>query len=291
MSIQNVIALICDCDGTLSPDTTELLIEKLDGNPADFWKNVSGLVRDGWDPPVAYMTGLMTLAQSKPIGNISLDLLKVLGKGITFFPGVVELIDHLQKRIDDNEDFHSARIKIELSIISGGIEETIKNSAIGEKAKDIYGCSYFFDDKGIARGIKRTVTFTEKTKYVFAINKGIIGDELRKKPYLVNDVMEDEDRRVPFEHMIYIGDGPSDIPCFSMIKYLGGAVIGVVPPEDKELTKPYELAVANRLTMGPYTANYNEHSELYKWLARYVDGIATKILVKRAQKIKAAPSH
>lgn len=193
--------------------------------------------------------------------------------------------------MDSNDDFHSARIKIELSIISGGIEEIIKFSDIAQKATEIYGCSFSFDDKGVAIGIKRSVTFTEKTKFIFAINKGIAASELLKKPYRVNDVIKAEERRVPFEHMIYIGDGPSDIPCFSMIKFLHGSVVGVMPLENHELRKPYELSQGERLTIGPYTADYTDGTDLYKMLSRYVDGIADKILILNAQKVKPAPSH
>jgi len=291
MGEQNTIAIICDCDGTLCPDTTGLLVSRIGGRPSDFWHDVYEAVGEGWDPPIAYMTKLLELARSNSIGCITLDILKEVGQSVNFFPGVLDFVDRLQRRLDTNTDFRAARIKIELSIISGGIEETIKFSAIGQVATGIFGCSFSFDDKGVANGIKRTVTFTEKTKFVFAINKGISTDELRKKPYRVNDVIEHDERRVPFEHMIYVGDGPSDIPCFSMIKFLGGSVVGVMPPENSELRKPYELAQGDRLTIGPYTADYTEGTDLCKMLGRYVHGIADRMLVSRAQKVKPAPSH
>jgi 2-hydroxy-3-keto-5-methylthiopentenyl-1-phosphate phosphatase len=290
MSEQNTIAIICDCDGTLCPDTTELLVSRIGGKPRDFWHDVYEEVGEGWDPPIAYMTKLLELARAKSIG-ITLDLLKEVGESIRFFPGVLDFTGRLQQRLDANAEFRAARIKIELSIISGGIEEIIKFSAIGRVAAEIFGCSFSFDGKGVANGIKRAVTFTEKTKFVFAINKGISSDELRKKPYRVNDVIDPAERRVPFEHMIYVGDGPSDIPCFSTIKFLEGSVVGVMPPENNELRKPYELSQGDRLTIGPYTTNYNDGTDLYKMLGRYVQGIADNILVSRAQRIKSAPSH
>ena len=106
---------------------------------------------------------------------------------------------------------------------------------------------------------------------------------------IVNSVKKTS--RVPFEHMIYIGDGPSDIPCFSMIKNLGGSVVGVITPEDSDLTKPYELAQGERWTSRPYTADYSDRTDLYKMLARYVDGIADDIIVSRAEITRPAPSH
>ncbi|MFC2063440.1 HAD family hydrolase [Chloroflexota bacterium] len=290
MSEQNIIAIICDCDGTLCPDTTELLISRIGERPTDFWSNVSQLVQSGWDPPLAYLTKLLKIARSHSVGNITLDFLKEVGHSIKFYPGSLDFIERLQHMLDSNADFRAARVKIELFINSSGIEEIIRFSEVGKRATGVFGCSFRFDKRGVAQGIKRTVTFTEKTKFVFAINKGIGTDELREKPYRVNDVIEPEDRRVPFEHMIYIGDGPSDIPCFSMIRSLDGNVVGVMPPEDTELIKPYELSKGERLTIGPYTADYSEGTDLYKMLSRYVNSIADSILVTRAQKVRRAPS-
>ena len=172
MSEHNTIAIICDCDGTLCPDTTELLVSRIGGEPKDFWRDVYKEVREGWDPPIAYMTKLLELARSKSIG-VTLDILKEVGESIKFYPGALDFVYRLQQRLKDNTEFRAARIKIELSIISGGIEEIIKFSEIGQVTTGIFGCSFSFDDKGVANGIKRAVTFTEKTKFVFAINKGI----------------------------------------------------------------------------------------------------------------------
>jgi phosphoglycolate phosphatase-like HAD superfamily hydrolase len=289
MSEQNTIAIISDCDNTLCPDTTDQLITRLGGRPTEFWKEVYQIVVDGWDPPLAYMTKLMELAAVNPVGNITRDLIKEVGTEIEFFPGVLDLVDRLQDRLDSNSDYRAARIKMELFVVSGGIEELIKCSSLGKVASAIFGCSYDYNKEGKADRVKRTVTFTEKTKFVFAINKGISETELREKPYRVNNVVEMANRRIPFEHMIYMGDGPSDIPCFSMIKSLGGSVIGIIPPEDIELKRPYELSQGNRLTIGPYTADYTEGTDLYKMLARYVTGIADDILINRQRKIRQSP--
>ena len=162
---------------------------------------------------------------------------------------------------------------------------------LGALATDVFACAFEYDEKGRAIAVKRAVTFTEKTKFIFAINKGISGEELRRKPYRVNDAVSPDDRRVPFDRMIYIGDGLSDIPCFAMIKYYNGQAIGVMPPEDTELGRPYELAQGQRLTVGPYTADYREGSDLFKMLWRIVDGIASSILLEREQRIRPAPGH
>ena len=290
MTEQNTVAIICDLDGTLCPDTTGLLITKIGGKPSKFWRDVDKLVKGGWDPPIAYLTKLLELARNTKT-PITKNILEKVGQSVKFFPGALDFVPRLQKMVDANTDFRAANIKFELYIISGGIEEIIKHSAIGTVATAIFGCSFNFDGKGVASGITKTVTFTEKTKFVYAINKGISAEELRHDPYRVNDAMKPEERRVPFEHMIYVGDGPSDIPCFSMVKTFKGSVVGVMPPGEKRFTKPYELAQGERMTIGPYTANYTEDTDLYKMLGRYVHGIADNIMTRRAHTIRPAPKH
>jgi 2-hydroxy-3-keto-5-methylthiopentenyl-1-phosphate phosphatase len=290
MSEQNIIAIICDCDGTLCPDTTEGLVRKLGCDPKKFWNTVYQLVKDGWDPPLAYLNKLIESSKEVKI-PLTLDLLREVAEEIDFFPGALDFVIRLQKRLDDNPDYRDAGIRIEFTIISGGIEEILKYSKLSQIAKQIYGCSFASDSKGIIIGIKRVVSFTEKTKFIFAVNKGINAEELLRKPYRVNDNIDPEQRRVPINHMIYIGDGPSDIPCFSLIKDYEGNVIGVMAPEDKELRKPYELSEGKRLTIGPYTADYKDGTDLYKMLSRYVDGIANKILAEQAERIRPAPTH
>ena len=102
--------------------------------------------------------------------------------------------------------------------------------------------------------------------------------------------MDHADRRVPFENMVYVGDGPSDIPCFSMIKYLGGRAVGVTPPDDSDFRRPYELAEGQRLTVGPYTADFRDNSDLFRMMARLVTGIADTILEKRDHSLRRLPA-
>ena len=210
---------------------------------------------------------------------------------IEFYPGALDFVAHLRERIGENREFRDAGVAIDWYIVSSGIEEVLMATPLGELATDVFGCAFQYDTEGKALAVKRAVTFTEKTKFVFSINKGISGEELRRKPYRVNDALSPDERRVPFEYMVYIGDGPSDIPCFSMIKKSKGHAIGVMPPEDVELRKPYELAQGERLTVGPYTADYRDGSDLFKMLWRIVETTANSMLEEKAQRVRPAPRH
>lgn len=289
---QDVIAIICDCDGTLCPDTSDRLVRELGIDSQGFWKNrVNALVEDGWDPPLAYLQQLLVEARESEVGALTLEGLNDVGAGVEFYPGALDFVPRLRALLAANADYADANVTIEWFIVSSGIEAVLMATPLAAAANEIFGCAYAYDDEGKAVAVKRAVTFTEKTKFIYSINKGISGAELRRNPYRVNDAMEQADRRVPFRNMIYVGDGPSDIPCFSMIRYLGGKAVGVTPPDDSDFRRPYELAEGQRLTVGPYTANYEEGSDLYRMMARLVTGIADSILEEREHSLRRAPSH
>ncbi len=116
--------------------------------------------------------------------------------------------------------------------------------------------------KTISVRIKSSITFTEKTKFIFAINKGI-ASQIREKPYDVNNFISENERRIPFENMIYLGDGPSDIPCFSMIEKLGGTSIAIDSKD--EWSKNWEYELRSR-KMDSFKPDYSESGELRKKL-------------------------
>jgi len=156
-----------------------------------------------------------------------------------------------------------AVIKLEHYLVSGGIGDLLRGLKVAPHMTEVFGCEFDFDpESGKAVTVKSSVSFTEKTKFIYAINKGITGERLRANPYSVNDVVPPEDRRIPFRNMIYVGDGPSDIPCFSMIIANGGDGIGVT----EKIAKGYELAKGKRTTTGPYSPDYRSGSDMRKTL-------------------------
>ena len=135
---------------------------------------------------------------------------------------------------------------IEFYVISSGLEEIIRGSSIAKHLSGIWGCEFAEKDKQI-KYIKNVVSFTEKTKYLYTINKGI-SDEAG--PYAVNEKVGETDRRIPFPHMIYIGDGLTDVPCFSLLDHFGGRAFGVFDPSKAGSPKKAweQLVVPKRVT-------------------------------------------
>ena len=288
---QNVIALISDCDGTICPDTATILVRELGLEPVSFWREVTLDVERGWDPPLAWLNHLITLSRAGKISPLTHELMQRVGASIEVYPGVADFVQRIRDRLLGRPDFRDAGVAIEWYIVSSGIEELIQATPIGRLATEVYGCRLAYDDDGNVAAVKSSVTFTEKTKFIYAINKGIAAEELYRTPYRVNDAIDKAQRRVPFPHMLYLGDGPSDIPCFSMVKSNGGHAIGVIPPDDSDWIKPFELATGQRLTVGPYGADYRDGSDLFRMLTRIVESIGADIVVERAQQLRGGPRY
>jgi len=250
------IAIICDCDNTLMPDLPSLLLKDNGIEPQNFWDDIDVMVKDGWDPPIAWMTKLIKLIQDGKIKQNTNEKLAEFSASVETYPGAATFINEINSKLETDPD-----VSVEGYVVSSGIESMMKGSKIGNSFTDIFGGRLYEQDDIIA-GIKSSITFTEKTKFIFAINKGITS-QIREKPYDVNDFIPFEERRIQFENMIYLGDGPSDIPCFSMIEKLGGTSIAIDSKD--EWSKKWEYELRSR-KMDSFKPDYSENSDLRKKL-------------------------
>ena len=107
----------------------------------------------------------------------------------------------------------------------------------------------------------------------------------------MNSKMEKKDRRVPFENMIYIADGPSDVPVFSILQQYGGKTFAVYPKGDmKAFSQVDNLRRDGRIDMYA-EADYSEGTTAYMWLMKQVEKIATGIYEKKEDELKRAVSQ
>jgi 2-hydroxy-3-keto-5-methylthiopentenyl-1-phosphate phosphatase len=283
MAAQNTIAFICDCDDTLCPDTITFLVKQYGVPHKPFWDSVTEMVRKGWEPPLAYMSRIIDLVHDGTMPDLTNVKLREIGAKIQFFPGLPQFFEDLHTVIERDQEFIDAGVSLEFYVVTGGFEAMIRGSAIAPFMTDIFGSTFDEDpETHLIRYSKTAVTLTEKTKFVHAINKGIMGAELRRDPYRVNDVISENDRRIPFRNMIYVGDGPSDIPCFSLIQASGenrGSVTGhAVGVYKRGVRKGYELARGRRITAGPYSCHYSPGSDLRRFIERSIVEIASEIV-------------
>jgi 2-hydroxy-3-keto-5-methylthiopentenyl-1-phosphate phosphatase len=226
------IGLIFDFDDTLAPDSTTQLLEEHGIDPEEFWfTEFQSRVREGYDPTVAYLSLLLDkVGDDQPLGELTIEDLEAFGADLTetLYPGIPGLFDDINSIADEYED-----ITIDYYIISEGLEPIIQGTEIAGRCEAVYASQLDADSEGIIQRIQRPISFTDKTRYLYEINKGITPDEARDNPYEVNTEVAPEERRIPFENMIYIGDGITDIPCFSLVKDRGGRVFGVIDSDDE----------------------------------------------------------
>jgi hypothetical protein len=259
------VAIICDCDNTLMPDLPSLLLKDNGMEPQDFWDKIDLLVKDGWDPPIAWMTELIKLIQDGKIKQDTNQKLAEFAASVEVYSGADTFIKEINSKFGQQ-----SKILVEGYVVSSGIESMMKGSKIANSFTDIFG-GRLFEKDGIISGIKSSITFTEKTKFIFAINKGITS-QIREKPYDVNNFIIENKRIIPFENMIYLGDGPSDIPCFSMIEKLGGNCIAINSKDQWSKNWEYELRSRK---MDSFKPDYSEDSDLRRKLDSVLSEIQT----------------
>lgn len=263
------VAIMYDFDKTLSVlDMQEYsFIPSLGYKSADiFWQEVKELAENNkMDRILAYMWLMLRKAQAnhKPIRH---EDFVALGKDIELFKGV----DTWFERINTYGD--RLGLDIEHYIISSGLAEVIEGSKIAKNFKKIYACRYFYDENQVASWPALVVNYTTKTQYLFRINKGVL-EETEDKA--LNDRTRQEDRRIPFRRMIYVGDGYTDVPSFNLVNDYGGKAIVVYNEQKNE---SYQTALAL----------YKEKRANYMVKADYAEGQPMEKLVQNILlKIKA----
>jgi hypothetical protein len=238
-----VIALIFDFDDTLAPDSTTRLLEAHGIDPEGFWNQAATLVsNEGYDPTHAYLKLLLdNIGEEQPLGPLTNNDLREFGKTLdgVFYPGIPELFDDLRSKVA-----LVGGVSIDFFIISGGLEELLRGSQIVQKYfSGVYGCLLAGEPHdGPLSHIRRAVTFTEKTRFLFEINKGLRDTKTITNPYLVNEQIAVDERPIPWENMIYVGNGLTDIPCFSTVEYMKGRAFGVLHTEKARKTGETRIA-------------------------------------------------
>jgi hypothetical protein len=176
-------------------------------------------------------------------------------------------------------------MSIEFFIVSSGLEDVMLGSEIVQKYfRGVYGCLLAGDrDDGSLRYIRRAVTFSEKTRFLFEINKGIPASESLANPLLVNRDVQEEARPIPFENMIYLGDGLTDIPCFSLVENSGGKAFGILQEEKIAGKSALSEMLGPRRARSLNAPKFGEHDDLGIILRTTVGGVCTDILYRRQQ--------
>ena len=220
------VALIYDFDGTLSPGNMQEFgfIQAIGQTPDEFWSK-SNAAPDGQEVSsiLSYMKLMIDEARNKGI-SLTRDSFVSFGKHIALYEGVKEWF----ALINDYGRRHG--VNVEHYINSSGQTELIEGTSIAKEFKKIFACSFWYDEHGVAVWPAVAVDYTGKTQFLFKIAKGIMDISDNTK---VDESQKEDDKPIPFSHMIYLGDGTTDIPCMKIVKMFGGNSIAVYSTENK----------------------------------------------------------
>lgn len=280
----NIIAVIWDCDKTLvdgymqDPIFTEYGI-----NAADFWKDVNTksaeLEKEGKrvNKDTYYLNYFIQCAHNGKLKGLNNAKLRECGANQKFYKGIPEIFEKTKKLINDDKSYKEYGIQVEHYIVSTGFAEVIRGSKLIPFIDDIWGCELIetLDSTGnpVISETVYTIDNTTKTRAIFEINKGIGKIENID----VNSKIPEENRRVHFENMIYIADGPSDIPAFSLVKKNGGATFAIYPKGDlKAMQQVEQMREDGRVDMYA-EADYSEGTTAYMWITNRIQKMACRI--------------
>ena len=270
-----VLAICYDFDKTLSPNDMQAqgYIQSVGYDVGEFWDEANALARENdMDGNLAYMYKMVVEAEGSLIFNRK--ALAEYGAKVKLYKGVEEWFERIRKYGEEHG------VIVEHYIISSGLKEMIEGTAMAKSGafEKVYASSFYFNERGVAKWPAQTVNYTNKTQFLFRIEKGV----LDVNDPGVNDYFPPEKLRVPFRNMVYIGDSDTDIPCMKLVTVNGGHSIGVYDPETQDKAKVLKMTRDRRIRyFAP--ADYSDGSDL--------DSLVKTIIVKTAAYEKLEEKH
>lgn len=261
-----VVAICYDFDKTLSPDNMQAqgYLQAINyENQEDFWARTNELACENeMDSNLAWMYLMLRGARGKEI--FRKEMLAKYGAGVALYDGVADWFSRIRRYGEERG------LLIEHYIISSGLREMIEGTLVADEFKKIYASSFYYDEDGVAVWPAQVVNFTNKTQFLFRISKGV----LDINDNAVNDYYAPGTMRVPFNHMVYIGDSETDIPCMKLVNSYGGYSIGVYDPITEDKSRVLKLLEEDRIKYYA-PADYTIGSEMDELMTKILDEIIT----------------
>lgn len=309
--LQNIIAVIWDFDKILIKGyMQEPIFKKYNVNGYSFWKEVNLLHYEyrkqgiNVNKETIYLNHFITCTNQGIFEGLNNNLLRELGQELEFYNGIPDIFTDLKNIVENDDKYKKHGILLEHYIVSTSLSEMIKGSKINEFVDGIWGCEFIetpikseidikeykkdaAEDTGVISQVGYAIDNTSKTRAIFEINKGV--NKFEKID--VNSKLPHNMRRVPIENMIYVADGPSDVPVFSVLKQNGGTTFAVYAEDSqKEFEQVERLRTDGRIDMYG-AADYSEGTLTYRWLSKQVKDIAEKIYSRLEHRVLSSTSR
>ena len=274
-----IVALVYDFDGTLSPGNMQEFgfIQAIGKKPQEFWQE-SDDIASGQDASniLSYMKLMFDEAQKAGI-KLRREDFKKFGEAVELYDGVLEWFSNV------NEYGKQRGVKVEHYINSSGLTSMIEGTPIAKEFERIFACSFLYDENGDAVWPGVAVDYTAKTQFLFKINKGILSVRDNKK---VNESQAEDNKRVPFPNMIYMGDGETDVPCMKIVKMFGGHSIAVYDPSNKKKVNVARKLLRQERVNFITPTDYTKESRTMKIVCSIIDKIRIDFELADLAKLK-----
>jgi hypothetical protein len=238
-------AIVYDFDGTLARGNIQerSFIPDIGMTHGDFWLDVRKTAKaTDSDEILVYMHKMIERARAagKPVTR---GQLQAHGCAPDFFDGLNFWFDRMNAFADD------LGLVLDHYVISSGNYEMIEGCSLFPRFRQVFASKFIYDESGEAVWPGLAINYTTKTQFLFRINKGI---ESVWDTEAVNRWMPEHERPLPFERMIFIGDGDTDIPSMKMVTSQGGCAIGVLDPylwnDERVVGKIHKLIAEDRVS-------------------------------------------
>ena len=257
------IALCYDFDGTLCSGymQDQKLLHDCKIEPKEFWIKVINYAKQNeCDPTLTYLMLLEQQMRSAGL-KVNAETFKKYGKELKLFKGVNEWFARIK------EFGKSYNIEVQHYIISSGLSDMIQGCSFIKDINLVYASSYVYNE---GRGVwaKLSVNYSNKVQFLYRINKGTfdVFDQVG-----VNAKKDANGKvHIPFENIIFFGDGETDVPCFSVNnKNLGKSICVYEKNNEKSFNIAKKLFSEGRVH---YLADgdYSEDSEIDKLIKKFI---------------------
>ena len=293
----NIIAVIWDCDKTLVDGyMQDPIFDDYKIKSGDFWKQVNAIPDEYQKKGVRvnkdtyYLNHFIKCAHDGTFPGLNNQKLREYGAKQKFYKGIPEIFERTKNMFRDDKSYTEYGIQVEHYIVSTGFAEVIRGSVLMPYVDGVWGCELLDgpdkDGNPVISEVLYTIDNTSKTRAIFEINKGSnINAEID-----VNSKIPKEHRRVHFENMIYIADGPSDIPAFSVVDQHGGSTFAIYPKGNlKAMQQVDQMREDGRVDMYA-EADYSEGTTAYMWITDRIQKIADRIREEEKRKITSSAS-
>lgn len=261
------VALCYDFDGTLAAGNMQEygFMKRVGISPSAFWKKSDAMAQEhNADHLLSYMKCMLEEARSRKIPFKKQDFADC-GKDVVLFPGAEGWFERI------NAYAAKKGIEVKHYLISSGLAEIVEGTSIAKYFDQLYACRFMYNEYGEAEWPARIVNYTDKTQYLFRINKGCLD---ANDDASVNKRMPTEERPVPFSRMIYFGDGDTDVPSMVTVKKNGGHCVAVYQPKKKGASKKAQKYLDDERVNLVAPADYSAGKKIDKYVKCVIDMIA-----------------